>query len=398
MSFFARFTALNLVGMIYFFTPYSFEKKLFQAYDDYMNLLPGEEDWACFLDGDTFFFENNFGHQIQDYIDKYPDTGMFTCYSSRCSYNYMVPKGANQNSDSLMYHRVKSREIYAQLHGHVTEINAHIAGHLICIKKSTWQLIRPEMVRVCDGANILGVDTQISNQLLGHGLKIRLMRGIYLFHYYRFAEGKTNKAHLMEHKINVLIRTSGRENLFKRCLDSVKNQTHKDINILVSADNDATAAYVKKAGIEPVMVQKRPRTDVNTAPWNGYLNDLIFQVKGGWIMILDDDDFLIDTTVLKRLESQMTDDNVIYFVKMKWPNGRIIPSPENFCMNRIVRKDIGMPCFIFHAKHKHKVAFMPIKQGDYHFITRLTQVVKRHRWIDMIVTQIGNTGGNGKPE
>ncbi len=384
--------------MIYFFTPYSFEKKLFRAYDDYMNLVPYDNDWACFLDGDTFFFENNFGHQIQEYIDKYPDTGMFTCYSSRSAYSYMVPKGINQESDSITYHRNHSHEIYEKTHLQVKEINSHISGHLMCIKKSTWSLIRPQLLKVCDGANLLGVDTQITNQLLGHGIKIRLMRGIYLFHYYRFVEGKKFKAHLMDQTINVLIRTSNREDLFKRCIDSVRGQTFKDVNILVSADDDNTAQYVRKYGIEPVMVKKIARTAAQTAPWNGYLNSLLAQVKGGWIHILDDDDYLNGPSVYQQLIERLADDNTIYFMKMIWPTGRVIPSKDNFSTKRIVKKDIGMPCFIWHAKHKHKVSFPLIKQGDYHFISRLTQVVKKQQWLDMILTQIGNTGLNGRPQ
>ena len=81
--------------MIYFFTPYSFEKKLFEAYDGYMDLVPNDNDWVCFLDGDTFFFENNFGHQIREYTERYPEAGMFTSYASRSSYSFMVPKATN---------------------------------------------------------------------------------------------------------------------------------------------------------------------------------------------------------------------------------------------------------------------------------------------------------------
>jgi hypothetical protein len=382
--------------MIYFFTPCSFEKKLFEAYDSYINLVPKDNDWACFLDGDTLFFENNFGHQIQEYIDKFPETGIFTSYVSRSAYHFMVPKDTIQDSDSIIYHRKRSQEIYAKLHGQVKEINNHISGHLVCIKKSTWLLIRSELLKVCDGANLLGVDTQISKLILSRGLKIRLMRGIYLFHYYRLVEGKGYKQHLIDQKINVLIRTSNREQFFKRCIASVRNQTHKDVNTFVSADDNNTAAYVRKSGIEPVMVEKKPRTGTETAPYNAYLNKLIDQVKGGWIFILDDDDYLVDNSVLERLVSHLKDDNLIYFVKMRWMNGRIIPSPENFNHNLIVRKDIGMQCFVFHAKHKHRLAFEPIKQGDYHFIAKLAGIVKRHKWLDIILTQIGNTGAYGK--
>jgi hypothetical protein len=384
--------------MIYFFTPYSFEKKLFEAYDSYINLLPDENDWACLVDGDACFFENNFGHQVQEYISKYPDTGIFTSYASRCGYKFMVPENTDQECDSIKYHRIRSQELYEKLNGQVKEINDNISGHLICIKKSTWLLIKDELFTVCAGANLLGVDTQISSIVLGHGLKIRLMKGIYLFHYYRFAEGKSYKQHLIDQKINILIRTSNRKNLFNRCIESVKKQTHKDINILVSADDDNTAEYVRKSGIDPLLVEKLIKTEKEPAPYNIYLNKLIDQVKGGWIFILDDDDYLADETVLEKLARQLIDDNVIYLFRMKWANGRIIPSAENFNRQLIVRSDIGMPCFIFHAKHKHKLQFQSDQLADYHFIVKITAIVKKQKWIDLILTQIGNTGGHGKPE
>lgn len=383
--------------MVRFVVPYSLNKKLFEAYDYEMSLA-NIDDWVCFLDGDTMFFESNFGHQVQEYIDKYPGAGLLTCYSSRCAYKYMVPHGTDQECDSVTYHRRQSKAIHEMHHLQVKEIDGHIAGHLMCIKKSTWMLIRPGLLRTTDGANILGVDTQISNELKAHGLKILLMRGIYLMHYYRLAEGRKFKAHLMDQTINVLIRTSNRESLFKRCVESVRSQTFKDVILNVSADDEKTASYVRKQGIEPVVVQKKMRNEVDTAPYNNYLNDLMARVKGGWILILDDDDYLADSTVLAKVASQLTDDNVIYFMKMRWATGRIIPSPENFATCRVVLRDIGMPCFMFHAKHKHKVAFDTKKQGDYRFITKLMTVVKRQKWIDLIVTQIGNTGAYGRPE
>jgi glycosyltransferase involved in cell wall biosynthesis len=371
--------------------------KLFEGYDSCIALLK-PDDWACFLDGDILFFENNFGHQIREYIEKYPDTGLFTCYNSRSAYSFMVPPGTDQESDSIRYHRKVSADLYSKYHLQVIDINDHISGALICMKKRIWDIIRPELIRVTDGANLLGVDTQISNLVRGHGFKIRLMRGIYLLHYYRLQEGRHNKSHLMDQTINMLIRTSHREQQFKRCLESVRGQTYNNINILVSTDDDMTAKYVEKCGILPVKVKKRIKTEIETSPWNAYLNDLIAQVKGGWIFILDDDDYLIDKDVLTNLVKYLADDNSIYFFRMRWPNGRVIPSDQNFQARQAVRKDIGMPCFTFHAKHKHKIAFKPMKQGDYDYISRLMTVIKKYHWLNLIVTQTGNTGLNGKPE
>lgn len=43
---------------------------------------------------------------------------------------------------------------------------------------------------------ILGVDTKISRAVLSAGMKIRLMRGIYILHYLRLKEGYDYKKHL----------------------------------------------------------------------------------------------------------------------------------------------------------------------------------------------------------
>lgn len=75
-------------------------------------------------------------------------------------------------------------------------MNRRIAGHMIVIKKSTWLLIRDEVAATASDKKILGVDTKISNAILSRNMKIRLMRGIYIFHYLRMAEGYNSKIHL----------------------------------------------------------------------------------------------------------------------------------------------------------------------------------------------------------
>jgi len=51
--------------MIYFFTPYAFNRKLFDAWDHYMNLVSNPQDWICMMDGDVAFFRNDFGHHME---------------------------------------------------------------------------------------------------------------------------------------------------------------------------------------------------------------------------------------------------------------------------------------------------------------------------------------------
>lgn len=184
--------------MIWFFAPYSFEKRLFEAYDSYMNLVSNENDWVCFLDGDTAFLLPNWGHQVKNYIDKFPDTGLFTCYASRCHYAAQKRRGTDEQNPNIIYHREQAGKIYNELNGKVKEMDRRIAGHLMVIQKRTWLQIRAEVKRMVEiqQKEILGVDTKISNAILKAKLKIRLMRGMYIFHYLRLSEGYSNDNHL----------------------------------------------------------------------------------------------------------------------------------------------------------------------------------------------------------
>lgn len=161
-----------------------------------MQLLPDNKDWAVLMDGDTAFLRSDFGHQIQRYIDKFADTGLFTCYASRCHYKIQTRRGTDINSDSILYHRRQAETMFNTLDGQVKEIDRRIAGHLMVIRKGTWLKIRKEVKLNTMDKHILGVDTKISNAILRNGLKIRLMRGLYIFHYLRLMEGLNSTKHL----------------------------------------------------------------------------------------------------------------------------------------------------------------------------------------------------------
>lgn len=182
--------------MIRYVTPYSTEKKFFDVIDFEIMLSPNLNDWVCIRDGDTAFLTSNFGHLIEDYIRKYPDTGLFTSYASRCHYACQVPRQSLMEIDSIIYHHKIANQHSEEFHLQVNEINRRIAGHLMVIQKRTWLKIRNEVKITAAQKNILGVDTKISNAILKNGLKIRLMKGIYILHYLRMEEGFNNTNHL----------------------------------------------------------------------------------------------------------------------------------------------------------------------------------------------------------
>lgn len=182
--------------MIWYFTPYSFEKRLFEAWDQYMNLVTDSEDWVCMMDGDIAFLNSDFGHQIQEYIDKYPDAGLFTCYASRSRTPWMMPANHIFSNSNILDHKRKANIYAKKFRAQVEEINDRVTGHLMVIKKSTWATVRNEVKEKTRDKNILSVDSVISRQILQSGLKILLMKGIYVFHYYRHLEGANYKKHI----------------------------------------------------------------------------------------------------------------------------------------------------------------------------------------------------------
>lgn len=186
---------------IHYFSPFSLEKDFLKELDYYMGLIPHEHDWACFRDGDTMFVRPDYGNSIQQYVNRYPGTGMFTCYASRCHYKIQVPEMGDMENASIEFHAKVAAELQTmyQPTQDVVVLNRRIAGHMILLRKSTWLKIRSSVFQKVRNKNkkILGVDTQISKAVLNIGLDIKLMKGIYLVHYLRMLEGMANSKHLL---------------------------------------------------------------------------------------------------------------------------------------------------------------------------------------------------------
>jgi GT2 family glycosyltransferase len=175
---------------VYYFTPYALDKNLGAAYNHYMNLLPKNNDWACFTDGDTMFLTFDWGHLIQKAIDEHPDTGMFTCYTNRVNNPNQCYRKQFSENRSIVAHRNIAKVCRETCKNRVKTLDRAISGMMMIIQKKTWREFP-----FADG--IIGVDTDISKRLLAAGKRILLIESIYLLHYYRLAEGGKYKEHLL---------------------------------------------------------------------------------------------------------------------------------------------------------------------------------------------------------
>lgn len=173
--------------------PYAFNGRLMDAYDDVMGMVD-PTDWVCFMDGDTAFIEMaDFGHVLQEYIDRYPQAGILTCYANRCHYAPQRRKGVDMKIRDINYVAQAVVRTRQDLHGQVKKMNRRIAGHLVLIQRSKYDHVRPVLGKIAAGKKILGFDTKLAYSFLHYKYDILVMRGVLIFHYLRQLTGQNNK-------------------------------------------------------------------------------------------------------------------------------------------------------------------------------------------------------------
>ena len=203
--------------------------------------------------------------------------------------------------------------------------------------------------------------------------------------------------------INILIRTSGRPVFFNECMRSIREQTYKNVNVIVGTDDESSAAYVKPYRVKKVRyvrntnVPDPPPTLADGRPcygrkahYNRYLNNLGRRVKDGWVLYHDDDLFFTSPTVLQDAVDQITSDDDLILWRM-YTNGGVVPQDKNFgrppwnC-------DITASC-LFHSKYLPLVHWEPYRKGNYRVMAVLYKALNPV-WIDRIMVTTG-PAGNG---
>lgn len=145
-------------------------------------------------------------------------------------------------------------------------------------------------------------------------------------------------------------------------MKSIDNQTYKNIKLIVSYDDDRALEYIP-TGVQKIRVHKSDKPFF----YDDYVNELMEQVTEGWFIIVDDDDFLYDTTALEKISKHLS---VRYGIICQMNrNGKIKPSNELMRAKIIRRTKIGMPCIVLHHSHKN-IARLDGSVGaaDYTFI------------------------------
>lgn len=203
--------------------------------------------------------------------------------------------------------------------------------------------------------------------------------------------------------INILTRTSNRPVGFNNCRHSILKQTYKNIKHVVSYENTSDLAYLDYKGIIKIKVEKY-NGDVLIdsggnlhAPYNLYCNALLDKVDNGWVLFLDDDDNFLHNSVIKSIVSEInvSDEDTLFIWQMRYPDGKLLPSNEQFRDKLVAFEKIGSPCFMFHSKYKDVVKWDEWKGSDYRVVKKLLETIPNKKWIEKPYIQINNFGDLG---
>lgn len=179
--------------------------------------------------------------------------------------------------------------------------------------------------------------------------------------------------------INCLIRTSFRQELFNRCIASIQAQTHKNIRIIVSYDDERALEYIPE-DFTKIRVYK----DLSIPFfYDNYVNSLKEQVVNGYFFALDDDEILASNDCIERICKQLK--GSLGLICQFSRNGNLKPSNEFIKAKKIARGKVGMPCLFLHHSLKN-IAHLDGSVGasDFHWIKAVSRKV-RLKFVPIVV-------------
>jgi hypothetical protein len=177
--------------MIYYFTPYQ-TKNLGQAYNHYCDLVPNDDDWITFSDGDVMQLHLNWGEIWQSILERNNDAGIVTCLSNRAiKANIDQVVFEMYDKSDIIEHKKFALKLWNS-NGYITKSMTQkiFSGFFFSFKKRTWK----EVGGFMDG--ILHVDTDFFHKIIIKNKKCLVAQGFYVLHYYRLMEGCFYKKHL----------------------------------------------------------------------------------------------------------------------------------------------------------------------------------------------------------
>ena len=179
---------------IFYSNPFDLNKNIGKAYNEYLSSLNAQDDdWIVMQDGDILYLTGDWGKRIHDALvldgDKF---GLVGCYTNRLRSKHQLHK--NEFSYDLNVRNHYEIAMSYQDEG-IQEIKQYIAGFFMAFQYKTWKAVKGFE------ENSIVFDTMFNVRVRDLGLKVGLIRSLYVFHLYRIWAEKepwNEKKHLLK--------------------------------------------------------------------------------------------------------------------------------------------------------------------------------------------------------
>lgn len=150
---------------------------------EYNNIMRNTvHDWVGFADHDIFFANSDWYKMFSHAIGNLPEAGFISCYTNRIGCPLQRVE-AEKGNDDIKYHRKRAKELQDKYWNDFEDITGSrfCPSALVFITSRTaW-----ETVGGFKEDGLLGVDTNYVSKLKRAGFKIMLLKGLYVYHFYR---------------------------------------------------------------------------------------------------------------------------------------------------------------------------------------------------------------------
>ena len=161
-------------------------------------------------------------------------------------------------------------------------------------------------------------------------------------------------------------------------LSSIKSLIDKDIEQIFIHDNVGVGMFeANKSFSDPAVLD---------------------EIEGGYVFLLDDDDFIVNPNMVQLLKSVSfsEDSPEIIFFRMNiigGPNGDLYPTPSTWGIAPKVAH-IGGSCFVVRTDVYKKFIhnFAHTRMGDFAFIDAIWKTNPKVYWLDQVMSETGRIG------
>lgn len=182
---------------LFYFTPYS-RAGLGAAYNLHASLLPDDNDWAVFSDLDAMLWcSQDIEGQLQEAIRDHPEFQVFSAMTTRLCVKCQQQAQQSGIRDERDLVKLKAYADYCArvYRGRIKPCRGFFAGFFFAFPKRIWKKYPFPEIGSQKG-KVLGIDSAWSRTLKGAGVRVGIMEGIVVPHFYRMDTGEQNVSHL----------------------------------------------------------------------------------------------------------------------------------------------------------------------------------------------------------